>query len=118
MTVANGWCQGTKAGGDLKENTQNNYVDWKKILKDFLKVIYPHVFSRRGFPGGSVVKNPPAKVGDSSLNPGWGRSPGEGNGKWLQCPCRENPMDRGAWRATVHGEGNARRGRDLQKGLA
>ena len=35
--------------------------------------------------------------------PGWGRSPGGGNGNLLQYSCLENPMDRGAWRATVHG---------------
>ena len=53
-----------------------------------------------------VVKNPPAKTGDvrdlGSI-PGLGRSPGEGNGNSLQYSCLENPMDRGAWQATVHG---------------
>ena len=37
-----------------------------------------------GFPGGSVVKNPPANAGDMGLIPGWGKSPGEGNGNPLQ----------------------------------
>ena len=55
-----------------------------------------------GFLGGSVVKNSPAKAGNSSLIPGLGRSHGEGNGNPLQYPCLENPMDRGAWWATVH----------------
>ena len=53
-----------------------------------------------------VVKNPPASAGDIrdlSLIPGSGRSPGEGNGNPLQDSCLENPMDGGAWRATVHG---------------
>ena len=53
-----------------------------------------------------MVKNPPANVGDlrdMGLIPGLGRSPGEGNGKLLQYSCLENPMDRGAWRATVSG---------------
>ena len=53
-----------------------------------------------------VVKNPPAKTGDirdlGSI-PGSGRSPGEGNGNPLQYSCLENPTDRGAWQATVHG---------------
>ena len=53
-----------------------------------------------------MVKNPPANAGDArdagSL-PGSGRSPGEGNGNPLQYCCLENPLDRGAWRATVHG---------------
>ena len=49
-----------------------------------------------GFPGGSVVKNPPANAGDArdlGLIPGLGRSPGEGNGYPLQYSCLENPMD-------------------------
>ena len=54
------------------------------------------------FPGGSVVKNPPANAGDVVLIPGLGRSPGEGSGNPLQYPCMGNPIDRGAWRATAH----------------
>ena len=55
-----------------------------------------------GFPGGSVVKNPPANTGDWDLIPGLGRSPGEGNGNPLQYSrLGKNPMDRGAWQATV-----------------
>ena len=53
-----------------------------------------------------VVKNPPANVGDardSDSIPGSGQSPGVGSGKPLQYYCLENPMDRGAWQATVHG---------------
>ena len=53
-----------------------------------------------------VVKNLPADAGDLrdvGWIPGSGRSPGEGNGNPLQYSCLENPMDRGAWRATVHG---------------
>ena len=50
-----------------------------------------------------MVKNPPANAGDSSLISGSGRSPGGGNGNPLQYSCLGNPMDRGAWRATVHG---------------
>ena len=56
-----------------------------------------------GFPGGSVVKNLPANIGDMGLIPGLGRSPGEGNGNPLQYSCLGNSMDRGAWWATVHG---------------
>ena len=50
-----------------------------------------------------MVKNLPANAGDSGLIPGLGRSPGEGNGKQLQYSYLENPLDRGAWRAAVHG---------------
>ena len=56
-----------------------------------------------GFPSGTAVKNPPANAGDTGLIPGSGRSPGEGNGNPFQYSCLENSMDRGAWRATVHG---------------
>ena len=58
------------------------------------------------FPGGTVVKNPPASTGRHrvlSLIPGSGRSPGEGNGNLLQYSCLENSMDRGTWQSTVHG---------------
>ena len=55
------------------------------------------------FPCGSTVKNPPANTGVVGLIPGLGRSPGEGNGNPLQYSCLGNPMDRGAWWATVHG---------------
>ena len=56
-----------------------------------------------GFPDGSVVNNPPANSGDVALVFGSERSPGEGNGNPLQYSCLGNPMDRGAWRPTVHG---------------
>ena len=54
-----------------------------------------------GFPGGPVVKNPPANAGDTGSIPGSGRSPGEGHGNPVQCSCLEAPMDRRASRATV-----------------
>ena len=56
-----------------------------------------------GFPGGSVVKNPPADTGDESSIPGSGRSPGGGNGNPLQYPSLKDATDRGAWRAAVLG---------------
>ena len=56
-----------------------------------------------GFPGGKARKESTCKAGDLGLIPGLGRSPGEGNGNPLQYSCMENPMDRGAWQATVHG---------------
>jgi len=56
-----------------------------------------------GFPGGLVGKKSACKAGDLDLICGPGRSPGEGNGNPLQYYYLENPMDRGAWRATVHG---------------
>ena len=61
------------------------------------------------FPGGSVVKNLPAKAGAADLIPGWERSPEEGNGNPFQYSCLENPMDRETWRGTVHGVKRVRR---------
>ena len=55
-----------------------------------------------GFPGGSVVKNRPANVGNTGSISGLGRSPEEGHGNPRQYSCLGNPMDRGAWQATVH----------------
>ena len=55
-----------------------------------------------GFPGDSDSKESACNVGDLGLIPGLGGSPGEGNGNPLQYSCLENPIDRGAWRATVH----------------
>ena len=56
------------------------------------------------FPGGAVVKNPPAYAGyirDACSIPGSGRSPGLGNGNPLQLSCLENPLERSVWQATV-----------------
>ena len=53
-------------------------------------------------PSDSVVKNPPANVGDMGSIPGCRRSPAEGNGNLLQYSCLGNPMHRGAWWATVY----------------
>ena len=50
-----------------------------------------------------MVKNLPANAGNEGLIPGSGRSSGEGNGNPFQYSCLENPMDRGAWWAMVHG---------------
>ena len=67
----------------------------EKILKPYVAVC-----------GGSVVKNSPVNAGDTGdpgFIPGLGRSPGGGNGDPLQHSCLGNPLDRGAWRAAVHG---------------
>ena len=65
----------------------------------------------RGFPGGTRGKEPPANAGDirdTNLIPGSGRSPGGGHGNPPQYSCLENPMDRGAWWAAVHGVAKSR----------
>ena len=61
-----------------------------------------------GFPGGSEVKASACNVEDLGSIPGLGRSPGEGNGNPLQYSCLVNPMDGGAWWATVHGVAKSR----------
>ena len=69
-----------------------------------------------------MVKNPPANAGDAEdmgSVPGLGRSPGEGNSNSLQYSCLENSMDRGVWRAKIHGvaknlnNNNNKRAREL-----
>ena len=59
--------------------------------------------NKAGLPWWLSVKDPSVNAGDAGSIPGLGRSPGEANGCPLQHSCLENPMDRGAWRATVHG---------------
>ena len=56
-----------------------------------------------GFPGGSEGKESACNAGDLGSIPGLGRSPGGGHYNPLQNSCLENPMDRGAWEAIVHG---------------
>ena len=64
-----------------------------------LDTVRKDAFFRKGFPGGAMVKNPPANEGDvrdlGAISES-GRSPGLGNGNPLQYSCLENPMDRGA----------------------
>ena len=64
-------------------------------------------FCSPGFPGGLVVKSPPANARSAGLIPGLGRSPGGGNGNPLLCSCLETSMDIGAWQAIVHGVVNS-----------
>ena len=71
---------------------------WAKMCQQ-----YTDTYQRVGFPGGSEDKASTCNAGDPGLIPGLGRSPGEGNGNPLQYSCLENPVDRGAWQATVHG---------------
>jgi len=59
--------------------------------------------SKHSSPGGLDEKESTCSAGDGGSIPGSGRPPGEGNGNPLQYSCLENPMDRGAWWATVHG---------------
>ena len=75
------------------------------LLEELTKLL-TKVRTKLGFPGGSVVKNAPAlqeREGDTDSIPGSGRSPGGGQGNPFQDSFLENPMDRGAWWAMVHG---------------
>ena len=81
----------------LKYNCQFNFFKW------LLSFQHDHCSTLKGFPRGSVVKNPPINRRDACSILGMGRSPEGGYGNLLQYSCLENPMDRGAWRATVHG---------------
>ena len=69
-------------------------------LSEFLPLLF--TAPSKGFPGGSVVKNLLTSAGDMGSIPGTRRSPGERNGNPLQYSCLGNPMDRGAWQATVN----------------
>ena len=74
---------------------KNEVHFWKVKLALFL-----------GFPGGSDSKESASSVKDPDSIPGLGRSPGKGNGNWLQYSCLENPMDGGAWQVTVQRVGH------------
>ena len=86
----------------LKERVKGNPPS--RDLRDVSDL--PLCIEREGFPDGSVVKNSPANAGDTGdagSIPGLGRSPRVGNSNPTQYSCLGNPMDRGAWWATVHG---------------
>ena len=76
--------------------------DWTQVSHIASRCFY-HLNHEGSFPGGSVGKESACNVEDLGLIPGWGRSPGEGNGNPLQYSCLENLMDGGAWWAAVHG---------------
>ena len=73
-------------------------------------MLFPLTRCINSFPGGSVVKNPPANAGVMGSIPKSGRSPGEGNGNLLQYSCLGNPMDRPGG---LHSMGSQRVGYDL-----
>ena len=74
----------------------------KLQVADVFSLLYTKL-KEPGFPGGSEVKASACNAGDVGSIPGLGRSPGKENGNPLQYSCLENPVDRGAWWATVHG---------------
>ena len=64
--------------------------------------LFDNNYRHPGFPGGLGGKESACNVGSLGLIPGLGRFPGGGHGNPFQYSCLENPMDRGAWRGTVH----------------
>ena len=73
----------------------------QRVGQDWVTQQQQQQFSRRGYPGGSVLKKLPVNAGDECLIPGSGRSPRGGNGNSLQYSCLGNPMDGKAWQAIV-----------------
>ena len=82
---------------------QNQTFFKKNFIISLPQISLAATIDRICFPGGSGVKNPPARAGDAGSIPGLGGSPGEGTGNALQYSCLGNPMDREACGATVHG---------------
>ena len=83
-------------------HSQRVQISGTSLMVQWLRLHTPNARGLGGFPGGSEVKASTCNVGDLGSIPGLGRSPGEGNGNPLQYSCLQNPMDRGAWWATVH----------------
>ena len=81
----------------------DQFIQSKNCKCSKKKKLLPGPYTTWGFPGSSVGKESACSSGDLGSISGSGRSPGEGNGNPLQYSCLENPMDRGAWWATVHG---------------
>ena len=77
----------------------------KTITQGSLRIflISGWINKQQGFPGGSNGEESACDAGDLGSIPGSGRSPGEGNGNSIQYSGLENPMERGAWQAIVHG---------------
>ena len=77
-------------------------INWEFGI-DTYTLLYTKQITNKDFPGGTDGKASVYNAGDLGSIPGSGRSDGEGNGNSFQYYCLENPMDRGAWQATVHG---------------
>ena len=85
------------------ENPRDGGAWWGLTESDTTEATQQQQDILMDFPGGSDGKASVYNTGDPGSVPEWGRYPGEGNGNPLQYSCWENPMDREAWWATVHG---------------
>ena len=87
----------------MKNGFEINTIYFVLFIIALYGVYEQEMFGRyKCFPGVSVVKNPPAMQETWVRSLGWEDSPGGGHGNPLQYSCLENPMDRGAWQATVY----------------
>ena len=85
----------------LQQNSHLPTKTWHlRLTPSLVSLLYCCI---RGFPNSLDSKTSACNAGDPGSIPGWGRSPGGGNGNPLQYSCLENPTDKGAWWATVHG---------------
>ena len=91
----------------MEKTSRSTGSESRTRLSDFTS-LSPHTYQYLGFPRGSEVKASASNAGDLGSVPGLGRSPGGGHGNPLQYSCLENPMDGGAWWATVHGVAKSR----------
>ena len=81
----------------------SGYMPQRGIAGSYNNSIFRILRNLQGFPGDSVVKNPSANAGNTGSIPMLGRSPREGYHNPCQYSSLENPLNRGAWQATVHG---------------
>ena len=86
----------------MEKNMRKNILIYVCVIESLCYTVEINM----GFPAGSNGKESARNVGNMGLIPGLGRSPGEGHGNPPQYSCPENPMDRGAWWATVHEVGH------------
>ena len=97
-----------RASWTVGSDVQLSHRKWETMMPILTSSVGVTQFDRSlwqtvNFSGGSEGKASACDVGDPGSVPGWGRSPGEGNGHPLRCSCLENPLDKGAWWTAIHG---------------
>ena len=100
------WCCEARSSAAMQSDSWGSVYSPVESLSPEIKRLLNPVKHCYGFPGGAVVKNPPANAGDTrdaGLVPGSGRCPEVGNGNPLLYSCLENSTDKGAWQSPVHG---------------
>ena len=108
VTHSRKWrCAGSRLLWPERELPATNEQGLQGLQHPAIPSSFENGLCQQFFPGSSDSKESPCDAGDMGLIPGLGRSPGEGHGNPLPYSCLVNPMDRGAWRATVHGVANS-----------